>query len=239
MKRIIYTLVFGIIGLLGMSSICKAESGLNNNEKELIEYFEKGIEYEGKHYNIPPQYINQGINYLKQSKVNITEEQKQKVYQTVVNMTLDGIRQGYLVLEEPLDSSEESSDPKLEEDKEAQAEVKQTDPLTGNTEASSQVSSDQRSLHINKDKINITQMIETAKELSADLGVKVSFDAEKHKVNVVNEEGRVVMMAEKIIKNTGYRIHQTIVVLIGLLLLFGVSVTAASRYRLFAHDDGS
>jgi hypothetical protein len=243
-KRNLLLVLLAII-CLNIPNYCKAESGLNGNEDELIDYFQQGIEYEGKHYSIPKEYINQGINYLNQEGVDISDEQKAKVYAKVVEMTLEGIRQGYLVLDEP-------QTPAAEQEAKSTNDVSQNDPSTVvqdtdlneliNNPASSSLqennSQDTVSINIsNTEKKSIPELINSVKDLSDDLGVKVSYDAANNKINIVNGAGNKVMVSDKTIKNTGFRLNQTIAILGCLLIMTGVCNQLAHKYHLFAHED--
>jgi|GEM_PF-3792572 len=207
-------LVLMAVGILGAASFAKAESGLNTNEQELIGYFQSGIDYNGKHYAIPSDYINQGINYLQQSDVTITDEQKAMIYQKVVDMTLEGIKGGYLVEEAPIPTPEPVT-PVL------------TPQPAAVTPKPAPTQSD----------LSIPELIESVKTLSEDLGVKIAYNAEDNNIKVVNDAGKTVLMADKTIKNTGYRLNQTFGLSTGLLALIGICILVSRKYKLFAHDD--
>lgn len=249
LKGKILIIVFAAALILTTPVYTKAETGLNDNEQELVEYFQRGIEYEGKHYSIPREYINQGINYLNQDGVDITDEQKSKVYAKVVEMTLEGIRQGYLILDEPSDTNATQSPANTE----ASAP---SDTITGNepnksnqpnTTDPSNISTatipgqniaEQKAINPdNTAKKGIPELIDAVKDLSDELGVKVSYDAAKRKVNIINDDGNKVMVSDKTIKNTGFQLDQTFIILGGLILLVALCNYLACRYQLFAHQD--
>ncbi len=227
-KRLACLLILFVVVSMNIPAYSRAETGLNANERELIGYFQGGIDYEGKHYTIPSQYINQGINYLKQSDIQITDAQKQKVYQKVVEMTLEGIKQGYLV--EDKDSTEVTPAPDASPQKENTGDG--STPVKPGAEGTKTPNAG-----LGTDKMSIPDLIGSVKDLSEELGVNISYDAQKKNVSVINENGKTVMLADRTIKNTGFRLNQTLGIMLGLVVLFGVSIEVARRNHLFAHDD--
>ena len=237
-----------LIGGFLLSSTAQARTGINANEQELIEFFQNGIEYNGQHYSIPVEYINQGINYLKQPDVDITDEQKQKIYAKVVEMTPTGIEQGYLKLDEPAPTTQltitpapEAPTPEKEntsENSEEQSVPMQAESETPEAESSSGNHTTQdREKETRKENKSVSQVITSVKDLSDDLGVQIAYDADQHHINVTNEKGKTVMKADKVIKNTGFLLNQSIFIGAGLFVLLGICMEVARRHQLFAHYD--
>lgn len=231
------------IGIVYQPIIGSAETGLNANEREIIAYMEAGIEYEGKIYHIPSNYMNQGINYLKQEGVDITEEQKAKVYQKIEEMALDGIKQGYLVQKSKENKkSDDTKATKAEELTVHPEDRNDTTVIEQQGENSTFTQPIQPKLKVTEPvvrqkELSLSKLIDSAKELANDFRIGVSFDAEKKHVKVVNEGGRPIMLADKTIKNTGFRLNQTFGISLGLLTLIGVCIYVSYHYQLFAHED--
>lgn len=194
---VIFILLFCMVPLC---DTVKAESSLNGNELEVIGFVQGGFSYNGRRYIVPQEYLNQGIHYLKQDGVDLTSQQKSRVFEKIQELTPWAIEKGYL---KPIDGGGQISK-KKEKKKEGQLSIK--------------------------------EVVQSSETVMKEMGVRVQLDMEKGKVQVADQQGRIIIGTDPVIKNTGFYLERTLYVFIGMIILIGGCICVGYRCHIFAYE---
>jgi len=96
MRKIIVAL--GIILLVAIFPYSVASAGsINSYEQEVISFAQGTFEYKGVYYKVDPYYINMLREYLAADDIDLTAEQRDKVYRIYRDYMETGVQGGYLV----------------------------------------------------------------------------------------------------------------------------------------------
>ncbi len=208
---------------------------------------------DGKYYTVDSKYINQGINYLNQDGVNITDEQKSMIFAKMAELAPQGVARGYLNLsekeQEKAENSNEAAGGNKNKSGNNKGKAANSKSESNNSETDMKdlvIQSTSKALNsignskseiaqntLNYTIMSLEELINSAKEISSRMGVSVSYDLSQNEVKVIDQKGKAVMSAETVIKNTGFRFNVTIVVGAVLISLIITCIVTAKYYGLF------
>ena len=96
MRKIIVAL--GIILLVAIFPYSVASAGsINSYEQEVISFAQGTFEYKGVYYKVDPYYINMLREYLAADDIELTAEQRNKVFRIYRDYMETGVQGGYLI----------------------------------------------------------------------------------------------------------------------------------------------
>lgn len=96
MRKIIVAL--GIILLVAIFPYSVASAGsINSYEQEVISFAQGTFEYKGVYYKVDPYYINMLREYLAADDIDLTAEQRNKVFRIYRDYMETGVQGGYLI----------------------------------------------------------------------------------------------------------------------------------------------
>lgn len=224
MKR--YILVLGTLLLL-LCSVETAYAGdLNQYEKTVIASAQEIYEYKGEQYKADQVYIDKLIEYLSRDDIDLTEADMGIILETAYNSIETGVDEGYLkpvprptITDQP---SEEKPKPSPEEPSEGESKPSPEEPSEKDQKPSSEEPSEE------EPKSSLEEPSEEETKSSPD---KPSGEDPKTSPEISTMDND-----ENIIKQTGFRLNQSLIILVGmgLLMLAGLFVTL--KLGFFAHD---
>ncbi len=239
-------LTFAIIIILFMPSITTmAASGINSEEQAIVDRIRAGYTVDGIQYYVGSQYINQGVNYLSRDDVNITAEQRASILAKLEEMAPQGVIQGYL---KPVVADDHASeiikDQDLAESVGSNLTNKETE-VGNNTDSnaetdlvsSTQLKEKDDSISKATEKMSMSEIIESAKAITEDMNISVSYDLEANEIKVINSEGKAVLAANKTIKNTGFSLNTTVIIAGFILCSLVCSIVVAAKLHLFSFQE--
>lgn len=198
MKKSVFVIFFLMFSVVLVCSKVRAESSLNGNETEVIGYVQGGFSYNGTRYMVPQEYLNQGIHYLKQDGVNLTNHQKNRVFDKIKELTPWAIQKGYLI---PVNGQGHKD-----------KKVKETSQLS------------------------IKEVAQSSETVMKEMGVRVQIDVEKGKIQVSDQQGRIIIGTDPIMKNTGFYLERTLYMFFCIIMLVGGCICVGCRCHLFAYE---
>lgn len=86
-----------VLVYIGFAGLCVQAGGLNGPESGLVGVARGTFYYNGQTYVVASDMLNQGINYLCQDGVDLTQEQANKVLGMAYGMVGEGVARGYLI----------------------------------------------------------------------------------------------------------------------------------------------
>ncbi len=223
MRRL--SIIISLLLFLFVPKVAKADS-LNEYELSIIEEAKKTYKVDGIEYQLDPIYLNALIDYLSAPDMDVTSEQKDKVFQKMYESIDQGIREGYLipvknssevekeeVVTESGNSSDNSSDPEKSSDE--SSNVEEESPITEEG--------------LIKDISNIVEEKNVQKT--------TTIDANTASVVVTDELEDPVLTLNTVIKNTGFSLNLTFIVVILVTMIMMIAVYVTYKFKLIAHSD--
>lgn len=211
-------------------SVQASKSRINEHEQAVLDYLAGGFQHNGKKYKVNDGYIEDLKEQFSLRSVNLTAEDKDKIISKVENNIEMGIGEGYLVEVKGAVETKAPDDRKHEESEEE--ETKQNvfdDPLVsqlfGLDEIKKRGEEEEKAKQKKLEQEKRNQKTNTRK------------DYIKGGMSITDTQGETLLEVEMPIKNTGFSYHQTLLMIIGLTVLFSGSIIVTVKYRLFAHED--
>jgi hypothetical protein len=243
MKKAIVILI--ILLCVVIAPITVYAGSLNENESAIVGVAQGEFELDGVKYKVDSSYIDALVNYLCQDDIDLTSAQKDAAIQKIYANVRKGVADGYLIpIEQKSSTSEEElgiKDTKIDSNSDESL-------LEKGEEDSSQINESDETNEFITDIVIIDDYKDTGKIEAANSsnpsGTKNSSSEEKitstvidkksSTIRVVNDQNESLLTVSTQIKNTGFNIVQTIVVLVILATVLGVSVAVAIKYVYFA-----
>lgn len=236
MKGVILVIALAFCWLLPVSTVYAGS--LNKYENQVIAQAKKTYIYQGKEYRVTDTYINQLVDYLSSDEVDITAEQRDTALQMAYNSIEQGVLEGYLV---PVDVLQEKPEPTTAavlpaENTEEDASEQPEPPIPQIAETEGQPVPTVTKPAISPETSGEETIIEAPtgeQEEIEKLFEAIIAESEKEKTN----SDAPVMMDSSIITDTGFCFNNTLIVIVGLILLMIIGIVAALRINYFAHSD--
>lgn len=226
----ILILIMCFISLQVLSMKTVLAGGVNGNEASVVAVARGTFTYEGKKYHASESSISTLINYLSRDDINLTAEQASKAIGMIYANVKSGVEGGYLVLEESEaanntgsksdDNKEESNQEKSNDDK---ANEKEDTDLEKDNQQDNDTKKDQNA-EIDLEESNNQEMVDQNSG-------KVNIDVENSKIEVKDKDKALIYSDKLPIKNTGFDLKDTIIVLTAFFFVFFIIVFFSLRYQ--------
>ncbi len=228
MKKV--TLILGIWTLSFMVSNTAYAGTLNEYENNLLKAAKAEYEYNGVRYVAAPSYINKLMDYLSSDEVDLTKEQSEEAIQIAYGSIETGVLEGYLI---PVETNEEKTtyepgNPSTNEPEDGTNGVDNS----SNDGAGVIADSDNENQGTQTNTTENTDTIDQPKGSDSTTKDMIYSSPEKVIDEIIEKNS-----ASSIIKNTGFNMNTTMIMVagMGVLMLLGMFVTIKSDY--FAHSD--
>jgi hypothetical protein len=230
MKRVVFVLTLIFCCILPASAAYAGS--LNANESQVVAAAKQVYIYQGKEYRVTEAYLNQLIDYLSSDEVDLTAEQRDEALQTAYGSIEQGVEEGYLV---PVTTEKEAQPTKSPE---ATTENIPQDTTEEAGDAPT-VSIPQPpitkpgTITVTPEPGNIVAAPGKEKEEIEKLFEAILSEESETKENTVSSVGADA----SIITDTGFNLSNTIIVIVGMMILMVFGFAAALRNDNFAHSD--
>ena len=230
MKRVIFIITFAFCCLLPASSVYAG--ALNVYEQQVIAEAKKVYIYRGQEYRVTADYIDQLVAYLSRSEVDITAEQRDQALQAAYDSIEQGVRKGYLV---PVEKAEVkatptptiaviSDRPKLE----TETSELPTPDISGTVKAGpTQTPPPKKPPKVTENNAEIPTV--EPEEIEKLFEAIPTRDMATGSISNVSDAS--------IITETGFNLDNTLIVIMGILILMTIALIATIRLDYFAHSD--
>lgn len=263
MRKLLLAVGILLTALTTHSEVAYAGS-LNSYENDVIAAAKETYEYDGAKYKVDSSYINSLIDYLSSDGIDLTAEQRDEVKNLAFSNIEQGVEEGYLI---PLDgqvgnqdttssnssgTSNTSQNSNIDENEgntgnnssgsEINGSVKEDsnstiqNPSNSNTDNSDSTSKNNSNSAIEDHETASTEDV-TPEEMIDQILSGDDNDSTKGDTSIDVEQEAVASNDENIIKNTGFNLENTLIIISGMGLLMLIAVYVTFRQDLFAHKD--
>ena len=207
--RYLVAMMTVIVIFSGNCMTARAESGINAEESRVIGVASGTFEYNGETYAAKQEYIDMLTSKLNQDGVDMTSEQADAAISQIYANVEKGVREGYIVKVQGSDNNDkEPSDNK----------AYSTDGSKGKADKS------------NSDKSNADNNSGRDSGEPDPTPVPQVVAKDNGTVDVYTDDGDKAASFEGVLKNTGYSVNRTIMILGGLAMIFVVMVLSCLVY---------
>jgi len=218
MKKV--TMIISFFLLLTTNYIVVYAGDLNQYESEVVDAAKGIFEVDGVTYQVEQSYINELIRYLKEDNVDITAEQRDEAI-TIMHTNIEkGVMEGYLIPVTKQDNLEDADGVQPEE----QPSISHITEGKDNKE--------DRTNPISEEKTE-----EFIHQIINEPDTTTRIDAEKGKVIVTKGADDSLITLNTVIKNTGFNLNITLMMLFLLFLVMAICFFAAFKLELFIHEE--
>ena len=190
-----------IVIFSGNCMTARAESGINAEESRVIGVASGTFEYNGETYAAKQEYIDMLTSKLNQDGVDMTSEQADAAISQIYANVEKGVKEGYIVKVQGSDNNAHSSD--------------------GNKGKADKSNNDKSNADNNSGRESgEPDPTPVPKVVAKDNGT----------VDVYTDDGDKAASFEGVLKNTGYSVNRTIMILGGLAMIFVVMVLSCLVY---------
>ncbi len=220
MKKII---VLGILIFIAANVQIVQAGELNQYEAEIVSKARGQFEKDGVKYQVDPVLVQELINYLSLDETDLTAAQKNEVIAQMYANIEQGIEEGYLI-------------PVTVQDKEEVAKENHVEAADGDSAVSEENEKDKTAEEDNKVKTEKKGVAgnDFFKKIKKPV-TNLETDKNNGRVTVTDEEGGILLTVDTVVKNTGFNINGTIVMLTGMGIVFGICSITAYRCGFLNH----
>lgn len=204
-----------------------SEAGdINGNEARVIGVASGSFEYDGEIYVARQSYVNQLSGYLSKDGVDLTSSQADKAISKIYASVATGVKQGYIV-KASSESDNSSKDKQSEGDN--SSKDKQEDKSNQDREAE------------NDAKEPVTTPSDAEADNNAVAAAASVVENDNGSVEVQDTNGNTVASLDGTLRNTGYSLYNTIIVIGVIAMIFLLTVvysiyTIYSSHRIAKND---
>jgi hypothetical protein len=225
---------------------------LGDNEAQVVEAAKGIYEFDGLKYQVDPSYIKQLIEYFSSDDGDLTSEQKEEVLQSVYSYIEIGVKEGYLITVKDQTNQEVITPvPGNSENDTSEETPGKTIPDTDNTEiddTNTGSSNDEIEDSLDdKEEVSNINNSEEATTTTTDNDLTVLPTPEPNNSSIVDgedtqgitedNENDINRTENPIIKNTGFDLNRTVIMIVGMGMLMLVGIIVTIKYNYFAQSD--
>jgi len=261
MQRLLNCLVIITISMavsLIINTDISQAGGINGDEARIIGAASGSFEYDGEIYVAKQEYINQLSGYLSKDGVDLTAAQADKAISKIYSSVATGVRHGYIVKAGTSNNSSENTETTDGDDtKEAEEDIddesgKKSGKTDGKTDKSGTDSTDKADKNntsdatADSDKPKADNSMNSVNSEGIEPGstpVPPVIVTEDGTTDVYDNSGNSVASIDGVMKNTGYSLYNTIIVIgvIAMILLFTIvcGIILIRRNNMIAGKDNA